>query len=136
LRMRVLPCCPRCGYDLSGQVTRWNHEDSAACPLAGVCTECGDDDWREVYTGKWSRVPGFVEHSRWWRTPLAALRTLGWVLMPWVFWRRVRRTDRVRLVPLLAWMPLIVAVAYVLDGVLQSIITVAYRFKDEPGLWS
>ena len=32
-----LPECPRCGYDLSGQVLAWQE----SCPLEGVCSECG-----------------------------------------------------------------------------------------------
>ena len=29
--------CPRCGYDLSGEIATWTE----ACPVRGLCTECG-----------------------------------------------------------------------------------------------
>jgi hypothetical protein len=34
---KTLAECPRCGYDLTGQVDSW----AESCPLHGVCTECG-----------------------------------------------------------------------------------------------
>ncbi|MCA3005477.1 MAG: hypothetical protein IOD15_08950 [Phycisphaerales bacterium] len=37
--------CPRCGYDLVGEVMRWQ----GACPLDGRCSECGLElRWAEV----------------------------------------------------------------------------------------
>lgn len=127
------PSCPRCGYDLSGQAATWNHERSSACPLAGVCSECGAEmDWREAFTGQWARVPGFFEHAPWWRMPDTALRTLSWVVVPWRFWGRVRLADRVRLGPLLLWLPVLVSMAYILDAVMQCVITLAYRLQNAP----
>lgn len=43
--------CPRCGYDLSGVAASWRE----ACPLQGVCSECGlSFEWGDVV------VPGRV----------------------------------------------------------------------------
>ncbi|MEL7473321.1 MAG: hypothetical protein AAGK04_08390 [Planctomycetota bacterium] len=79
--------CPRCGYDLSGEIERWRD----ACPLEGVCSECGLTlQWREVLRDRLVRPRGFYEaatkrgtKSRW------RWVTLAWALAPSVFWRRV-----------------------------------------------
>jgi|GEM_PF-2128508 len=34
---KTLAECPRCGYDLTGQVDSW----AEVCPLRGLCSECG-----------------------------------------------------------------------------------------------
>ena len=87
-KVEAQPCCPRCGYDQSGVVATWMH----SCPLDGMCSECGLAlQWVDVFRPDRFIVPGFVEHSRgWWRTFVAAWRTLWWTFCPSGFWRRVR----------------------------------------------
>ena len=90
------PECPRCGYDLSGEVAVW----TASCPLAGRCSECG-------ISLDWSRVMAVAEHPwlfeyHWRHQPLRRLvRTWLEAFCPRRFWRDVRLTDPVRLRPLL-----------------------------------
>ena len=56
------PMCPRCGYDLSGQVRTWTD----ACPLAGVCTECGFEvEYRFVLN------PGLTARWRYFETAVS-----------------------------------------------------------------
>lgn len=90
------PHCPRCDYDLSGDVATWK----TACPLEGVCPECGVDlRWRAVLQPDLAALPGFFEH----RTgPASLMRTWLWTLLPWVFWKRVGLEGRVR--PARAWL--------------------------------
>lgn len=79
--------CPRCAYDLRGEVDRWADE----CPLGGTCPECGlTFAWSDVLNPERCHVPGFVEHSRGRRgTFVAAWRTWWWACLPWRFWSRV-----------------------------------------------
>lgn len=67
--------CPRCGYDLDGEVSRW----AEACPLAGRCVECGlEIRWgllavggrsRWSFEGPWPvmvrRLAGTVARAAW-----------------------------------------------------------------------
>ena len=53
--------CPRCDYDLSGEVQRWNDE----CPLDGVCSECGlKIRWGDFLAKDARRPEAFFETSR------------------------------------------------------------------------
>jgi hypothetical protein len=55
--------CPRCGYDQSGVVARWQAGES--CPLASPCSECGFEIiWRNVFRPTLERVPWLFEHAR------------------------------------------------------------------------
>lgn len=81
----VIPACPRCGYDLGGEVARWR----TSCPLASVCPECGlDVAWSSVFGPKRAIPNWSVEHvqrgliSGTWATLLRSLRP-GW------FWSRI-----------------------------------------------
>jgi hypothetical protein len=83
---RVTPACPRCNYDLSGQVAAWTD----ACPLRSTCPECGGKiEWPEPFhrihrPPHWSFEHGSVTPPvRWATTSLATL-------VPWVLWRCVR----------------------------------------------
>ncbi|MCB9846014.1 MAG: hypothetical protein H6811_08525 [Phycisphaeraceae bacterium] len=94
------PSCPRCGYDLSGQVATWE----TRCPLTGVCSECGLDlSWTEVMHPERLKVRGFVEHEHGWRVLSSAFRTLWWALLPWRFWTRVRMEHPPRLGRMALW---------------------------------
>ena len=77
--------CPRCDYDLSGEVATWQER----CPLHGRCPECGLElNWSRVFRDEpppaWS-----VEHAAWSRrrAPLAAVRSAFLAFTPWRLWR-------------------------------------------------
>jgi hypothetical protein len=74
--------CPRCGYDLGGEVARWVEQ----CPLRGRCTECGlEVEWGPVLTG------GYSGWSFEGDVPVMVRRLLGTVLRsvwPDALWRR------------------------------------------------
>lgn len=113
------PRCPRCGYDLSGQVATWTD----ACPFEGVCTECG-------LTIAWSTVLGdaagpprwSIEHAPARRIPVATLETAMRALRPNRLYQRLQLHHDVRpwrlavfvvllFVPAwLAWSALLVAI--------------------------
>lgn len=78
-----LPCCPRCRYDLSGQVATWEE----ICPLIVQCSECGHEmPAARAFTSRLLVQDWSFEHgddhriSRWART---SVRTL----FPGAFWR-------------------------------------------------
>jgi hypothetical protein len=97
------PCCPRCGYDQSGQVGAWVE----ACPLAGTCTECGLGlEWELVMNPGRAKLPGFIEHvSR--LSLVAAWRTWWLALRPPVFWRRIILEMEPRIGRMLTWLLLL-----------------------------
>jgi hypothetical protein len=86
--------CPRCGYDQRGVVDSW----ADACPLNGICTECGlEFEWAELLSAT-RRMPrwcveygrGSVDFLRRWT------RTLGLVLWPWGFWKGLKISHEIR----------------------------------------
>ncbi|MHC5024619.1 MAG: hypothetical protein ACYTGG_12055, partial [Planctomycetota bacterium] len=86
--------CPRCGYDLRGEIGRWR----TSCPLRGRCVECGlDIDYGRVFVH--ARHPWLFEYD--WRSrPLSRLvRTFSRALWAPRFWREVRLEDPVYLRP-------------------------------------
>lgn len=48
------PDCPRCGYDLTGQIATWKDE----CPVTGTCPECG-------LVARWYTVLLQEDHPNW-----------------------------------------------------------------------
>lgn len=81
------PCeCPRCGYDVTGDIPNWTH----ACPLHGRCSECGlEFEWGVLFspahhTPRWS-----FEHVRE-GVALALLKTGARTLWPGALWRTLR----------------------------------------------
>ena len=84
--------CPRCGYDMGGEVARW----AEACPLESTCPECGYAvAWRLVF-GPALGVPRWsVEHPR--RGLIGgALRTFFRTLRPGRFWATLELTSHAR----------------------------------------
>ena len=86
--------CPRCGYDLHGDISTW----TTSCPLRGQCNECGlEFAWAglfdpTVYMPRWN-----VEAPQRKRTvALSALATLAGMALPFRFWRRLRMHHPVR----------------------------------------
>jgi hypothetical protein len=85
--------CPRCGYDQRGVIESWME----ACPLLGVCSECGlKMVWSEVirpdkYEPRWCvefRSAGWIVRSAW-RTLLLSFR-------PWRFWHELKMSHDIR----------------------------------------
>ncbi|TVQ33118.1 MAG: hypothetical protein EA376_03425 [Phycisphaeraceae bacterium] len=94
-RDRAAERCPRCGYDLGGEIETWRDR----CPIDGVCAECGlRFRWAELLNPALRRLPWLYEHARSLREgdPLelantrAFLTTVARSLLPWSFWRNVR----------------------------------------------
>lgn len=87
--------CPRCGYDQRGVMSQWTD----ACPLQGVCAECGlAYFWAELlapekYEPKWC-----VEFAP--RGPVkfikSCIKTAVRTLWPWMFWKRQNMAFDVR----------------------------------------
>lgn len=86
----ALPLCPRCGYDQAGAVAAWGRSDPAACPLDGLCTECGLEFWwRDLLNPVYAVQHRFFEHAR--RGLAGSLLLTVWrALRPRAFWRWVR----------------------------------------------
>jgi len=104
VRSGILPSCPRCGYDQSGEIARWN--DSAAPPTPrGTCVECGlNFEWIDVLDPSRRNLPGFFEHSRGFMNFFAsAWQTWSWTVLPWRFWSRVQMHHDVRAKRALCW---------------------------------
>ena len=109
------PCCPRCGYDLSGETGRWHER----CPISGICPECGADfAWGEVFAirDEWgSEVDWYSEHahglfSMLRRTP----GTLARLVFPSRFFRVVNHRRAVRLAMLTRWLVLVAVLLHLL----------------------
>ncbi len=81
------PQCPRCAYDLSGIAESWVH----ACPLSGLCSECGlAFDWRDILSSK-RRLPRWsFEHAPRTRRLPTFLATLARAAIPPRLWRHLR----------------------------------------------
>ncbi|MCA3004539.1 MAG: hypothetical protein LW650_09400 [Planctomycetaceae bacterium] len=116
------PACPRCGYDLTGQVATWAH----ACPLAGTCSECGlNFRWSEIL-GDLNRGPAWlVEHRprerpsrprRLWNLYRRCWTTVWQLRRPARFWHSVPMAVPVSLTKL-------ALLALLLVGSLQTIVS-------------
>ena len=111
------PSCPRCGYDQSGVIGTWKQIEPPACPLEGLCSECGLRFlWRDALCPHWNRVPWLFEHGRG-LAPIRATRTWSHALTPARFWRGVPLAAEVRPKRLLLWLVvLFVPLQVVLGG--------------------
>lgn len=82
------PECPRCGYDQSGEVARW--DAVGQCPVQGVCPECGLRFlWCDLCDPKRAVAGWSFEHTRagrvaWARSLVYAVLRSLW---PWWLWR-------------------------------------------------
>ncbi len=112
------PICPKCGYDLTGEIATWNNQ----CPLQGVCSECGYAfAWSEPYRilNEWgSEVGWYAEHahsmgSMLKRTPGTALR----IVFPSVFFRTMNFRRHVSIKKLCIWMIAMSAMLWVLSSI-------------------
>lgn len=124
--------CPRCRYDLSGQVRTWDTprpvahahaqlvshthpasfsdhaarsaEPAAHCPVHGTCPECGLDFlYRDVLNPSFRLPTTLLEHSRW-PIPLPLARSL-WLAMfrPRKLYDMVRMSHPIRHFSLALW---------------------------------
>jgi hypothetical protein len=123
------PECPRCGYDLSGQVAAAAGVAADSFPVGGQCSECGlEFAWGDVFNPGRDRVPGFIEQEEGgWRRVLRAVVSTWWLaIRPWTFWGKVRLeiTPRVGrmgvwagvLFPGVTWVAAVVTVLVLLLG--------------------
>lgn len=80
--------CPRCDYDLSGQIAAWTDE----CPLQGQCPECGlTFTWHEIFRPAFTVAPWSFEHARGphLSTFWSLFRTVSWLHRPRHLWTGV-----------------------------------------------
>src|SRR5262245_40846239 len=106
----VRPPCPRCDYDLSGQIAVWTGPDSVSCPLTGTCSECGlEFAWLDVFSPRFadSRL---IECDR--RFAKSFRHTLALTRAPWRLWREVRMEQPARWMRLGLYVLLCVATIY------------------------
>jgi hypothetical protein len=88
--MTATPACPRCGYDQSGAIAAWERSEPPACPLEGVCSECGlEFAWRDVLNPRFHDLARFFERAR---NRLVAAFFTTWLraLRPRRFWSWIR----------------------------------------------
>lgn len=122
--------CPRCGYDLAGEVGRW----ADVCPLDGLCPECGlGFEWRDLFDPRRQVLTGFVEHARGWKqTAWWCARTCVWAFTILVFWRRVKMHHRIDLRRAAAAMLGAALVLWLLGGVLVAFVAMANFASGSP----
>lgn len=81
------PTCPRCGYDLSGVTESWTD----ACPLHGLCSECGlAFRWYDVLRGSLRTPHWSFEHAIPGRRFRTFFATLWRPFVPTRLWRPLR----------------------------------------------
>lgn len=105
-------CCPRCGYDQSGEVATWTDR----CPLEGRCPECGTVfAWVDVLDPARGDLRWLAEHTA---SPLRQVArtgpTLARMALPWVFWAQVGVGKRASPRNLLVWLLVLAAVSHLL----------------------
>ncbi len=85
--MAVEPRCPRCDYDLSGQMAAWPPD---RCLTEVRCSECGlKVGWRDLLNPRYFILQGHFEHAAQ-RRVRALMRTLAAVPRPWRLWSWLR----------------------------------------------
>ncbi len=101
--------CPRCGYNLDGTVSTWTTQ----CPIRGRCNECGlEFDWHRVFV---LTVHPWLFEYHWRRRPFSRfMQTVLYAFRPRRFWREVRLTDPVHLMPAAVVTTLCVTIGYLL----------------------
>jgi len=84
--------CPRCGYDLEGQIASWTDHS----PLQGICSECGlQFHWTHILHPTRSVPRWSIEHGPKFRIR-AAISTYFRSLWPWTFWKAIRIEQPIR----------------------------------------
>ena len=120
--MPTAPECPRCGYDLAGQIAAWHPNgdslDGANCPTQSTCSECGlTFEWRALLNPTISGPTWFLETAR--HKYLRATR-ITWLqaLRPWTFWRTISLELRPRPRRILFSLALLLATFFLLHAVM------------------
>jgi hypothetical protein len=128
------PQCPRCGYDQQGTLASWHADpaaDNAACPLTGMCSECGlAFEWPDLLIPERTICPGLFDHAPGLNS---AAKTMLWILVPWMFWSRVRMHHQFHLRRAVAFPLLVIAAGFVLERLLILLLRLA-DFANSPGL--
>lgn len=103
--------CPRCGYDLRGAIQSWTD----ACPMQGVCTECGlDFQWSWMFRAQLH--PWLFEHQ-WRKRPIrSAILTTLLSMRSGRLCREAILIHPIRLAPLAALLVLLVVAAAALHA--------------------
>jgi hypothetical protein len=101
--------CPRCGHDLRGVIASWRE----ACPLTGICTECGlEFAWGDLLSGRLHYPRWCVEGARgaldWTRRAIPHLAMV--TARPRATLRQLRLEHVIRPVPLLATFAMLVLI--------------------------
>lgn len=118
--MAEAPCCPRCGYDLTGVVASWTQ----LCPLALTCSECGlSFELRLVLNEKLRGRTNFIEVTQ---SPTFRKfsDTARRALRPQVFWRWVVIEQRPNIPRMLLILPLMVLAGQFVCSVMIAALTV------------
>jgi hypothetical protein len=120
--MPTAPECPRCGYDLAGQIAAWHPNgdslDGANCPTQSTCSECGlTFEWRALLNPTISGPTWFLETTR--HKYLRATR-ITWLqaLRPWTFWRTISLELRPRPRRILLSLALLLATFFLLHAIM------------------
>jgi hypothetical protein len=120
--MPTAPECPRCGYDLAGQIAAWHPQgdslDGANCPTQSTCSECGlTFEWRALLNPTISGPTWFLETTR--HKFLRATR-ITWLqaLRPWTFWRTISLELRPRPRRILLSLALLLATFFLFHAVM------------------
>jgi len=99
-----------------------------------TCSECGHGFLcRDVLNPAYGRLAGFWEHEPRRRLLPAFVRTLGWLVLPFLFWRRVQLHHTVRPARLIVWAAVLpvsllllaaaARVAFVLSLAIQGVVS-------------
>lgn len=113
------PECPRCGYDLSGQVKMWVDQ----CPLQGICTECGLQlRWAQVLSARLVVLKWFFEHASGFRQIITwAAVTWWWAIRVLPFWRRVEVDTKLRPWRAVLWPIVLLLMVQCVTGIVVGI---------------
>jgi hypothetical protein len=128
------PICPRCGYDQTGIIDTWTD----SCPTEGVCTECGDTlDWSLVFDPDRETKRWYTEHAP--SAIRAVLRrtlpTIGMLVLPSRFWKRLDTNAKLDLWMLVRWSIGFLGTLYVLTTLVLVVASFAQRLYLTTTYW-
>lgn len=118
----IVPRCPRCGYDQSGEVAAWTDR----CPVEGRCPECGRlFSWTVVFDPSRTTLRWSFEHAR---HPLGLIPrwflTVAKAVRPKRYWGSIGlatpiRPGRISLFLMLWWLAVRVVLSVPIAGVVK-----------------
>ncbi len=110
--------CPRCGYDLGGEIASWTDRS----PMRGICSECGlGFAWGDIF-GDYAEVPRWMVDvrrpgRRLIRFYFDCWRLLIELILPWRLWKRITLFQTSRPWMLIVWLVvLVVPIKLIGDG--------------------